>query len=139
MAKKKSGKLRSSKSNRGSHPNEDPERENRIIMEIVVDAYGEMERAMGWYCYLQNKLKFPFEAICTEERQTSPLAIDEEVDVIGMADSDECHSEIFVLIEDDDEDELAVPLSQLQVRRGTADTIQSVQDWHYWVARGYQY
>ena len=27
----------------------DPEREQRIIMEIVVDAYGEDERAMGWY------------------------------------------------------------------------------------------
>lgn len=28
---------------------EDPKREHRITMEIVVDAYDEQERAMGWY------------------------------------------------------------------------------------------
>ena len=33
-------------------PPEDAEREGRITMEIVVDAYDEGERAMGWYCYL---------------------------------------------------------------------------------------
>ena len=27
-------------------------REERIEMEVVVDAYGPEERAMGWYCYL---------------------------------------------------------------------------------------
>lgn len=30
----------------------DPEREQRIAMEIVVDAYDSQERAMGWYYYL---------------------------------------------------------------------------------------
>jgi hypothetical protein len=30
-------------------PEIDPEREQRIEDEIVVDAYGEGERAMGWY------------------------------------------------------------------------------------------
>jgi len=39
---------------------ENKEREKRIDMEIVVDAYNEVERAMGWYCYLQDGLKFPF-------------------------------------------------------------------------------
>jgi len=29
----------------------DEVRENRIIMEIVVDAYGSEEQAMGWYYY----------------------------------------------------------------------------------------
>lgn len=41
---------------------EDKEREDRIIMEIVVDAYDETERAMGWYYYLEDKLRFPFSA-----------------------------------------------------------------------------
>lgn len=26
-------------------------REEPIIMEVVVDAYGPEERAVGWYCY----------------------------------------------------------------------------------------
>lgn len=33
----------------------DEARENRIIMEVVVDAYDE-ERAMGWYYYLDDSL-----------------------------------------------------------------------------------
>ncbi len=32
-------------------------RENRITDEIVVDAYNEEERAMGWYCYLEEIVK----------------------------------------------------------------------------------
>ncbi len=39
-----------------------PLREDRIRMQIVVDAYGPDERAMGWYCYLENTLTFPFVA-----------------------------------------------------------------------------
>jgi len=32
------------------------ERENRIAKEIIVDAYGPEEQAMGWYYYLQDTL-----------------------------------------------------------------------------------
>jgi len=39
-------------------------REERVVMEAIVDAYGSEERAMGWYYYLDNKLKFPFKARC---------------------------------------------------------------------------
>src|SRR5258708_35782207 len=35
-------------------------REQRIAMEAVVDAYGSSERAMGWYYYLDGKMKVPF-------------------------------------------------------------------------------
>ena len=34
----------------------DEEREERIHMEIIVDAYGPEERAMGWYNYLSVAL-----------------------------------------------------------------------------------
>ncbi len=33
----------------------DEEREERIIMEIVVDTYGPEEQAMGWYSYLDER------------------------------------------------------------------------------------
>lgn len=39
------------------------EREHRIAMEIVVDAYNEEERAMAWCYYLTEQLTFPFEAL----------------------------------------------------------------------------
>ena len=88
---------------------EDPAREHRIIYEIVVDAYNEEERNLGWYYYLENELVFPFKATCIDERQVSPLTAGEEVEVVGLADEDECRAEMFVLVEWDD-DELAVPL-----------------------------
>jgi len=46
----------------------DPERDNRIGMEIIVDCYSEDEEAMGWYYYLQDNLDFPFKARCVAAR-----------------------------------------------------------------------
>jgi Calcium binding len=40
----------------------DHTREQRIENEIVVDAYGPEERALGWYYYLEDKIHFPFQA-----------------------------------------------------------------------------
>jgi hypothetical protein len=40
--------------------------ENRIEIEIVVDAYDESERAMGWYYCLQDNLAMPFKAECIQ-------------------------------------------------------------------------
>jgi hypothetical protein len=118
-------------------PKRDEEREDRIVMEIVVDAYDEIERAMGWYYYLDNNLRFPFKATCIAKRATSPLRLTDKVDVIGMPGEEECEHEMFVTIRRE-EDELAVPLAQLQPVPSTdAQTKQAVEDWHYWVAMGY--
>ena len=54
-------------------PRPNPTRETRIEMEIVVDAHDEDERAMGWHCYLDDNLKFPFRARCADARKISPL------------------------------------------------------------------
>jgi hypothetical protein len=64
---------------------ENKTRERRIEMEAVVDAYNPEERAMGWYYYLEDKLKFPFQARCKSKRAVSPLRIGEIVNVLGMA------------------------------------------------------
>lgn len=36
-------------------PKKDPNRDHRIMMEIIVDAYGPEEQAMGWYYYLASR------------------------------------------------------------------------------------
>lgn len=36
----------------------DENREERISMEIVVDAHDKEERVMGWYCYLDDSDPF---------------------------------------------------------------------------------
>jgi hypothetical protein len=68
----------------------DKAREERIQNEIVVDCYNESERFGGWYCYLEEKLKFPFSALCVATSPVSPLKRGEQVEVIGMLD-DERH------------------------------------------------
>src|SRR5712692_9021107 len=98
---------------RRREPKRDPARERRIEMEIVVDAYDASERALGWYYYLQERLRFPFTATCITRRAISPLRVGDEVDVIGMPPESECARELFVTIRWEKEG-LAVPLSQLK-------------------------
>ncbi len=113
-------------------------RERRIEMEVVVDAYNADERAMGWYYYLEEGLKVPFKARCKSKREVSPLRVGEKVDVLGMAAEEECESEMFVRVRWGDR-RLAVPLSQLEPMAADPATKEAVGDWHYWVARGYQF
>ena len=121
-----------------ARPPKDEEREQRIAMEIVVDAYGPEEQAMGWYYYLEDKLGFPFQARCVAQRATSPLRIGDEVEITGMAPEDECEHEMFVLTRWE-RGSLAVPLSQLEGMAVDDETRQAIEDWQYWVARGYEW
>lgn len=117
----------------------DPEREQRIAMEIVVDAYDSQERAMGWYYYLQDQLRFPFTAICIDKRSISPLRVKDEVEAIGLLGEEECEHEMFITIRWEKED-LAVPLSQLKPISATdKQTKQAIEDWHYWVKMDYEF
>ncbi|MEA3438179.1 MAG: calcium-binding protein [Thermodesulfobacteriota bacterium] len=111
-------------------------RENRIIMEIIVDAYGPEEQAIGWYYYLDDTLNFPFLSKCITKRVISPLKVGDEVEVIGMAPEEECEHEMFVMMRWE-RNGLAIPLMQLEVIHGDDQTREAVEDWHYWVNRGY--
>lgn len=115
----------------------DEERENRISMEAIVDAYGSEEQAMGWYYYLEDKIQFPFEAQCIRERKTSPLRVDENVQVAGMVSENDCLNEMFVEIEWSGRT-FGVPLSQLEGVEVDENTEEAISDWHYWVGRGYR-
>jgi hypothetical protein len=116
----------------------DDAREERIHMEIIVDAYGPEEQAMGWYNYLDDTLQFPFKARCIVRRTTSPLELDEKVEVVGMAPDEECEHDMFVLIRWKRR-QLAVPLMQLEGLQVDEETQQAIEDWHYWVNRGYAF
>jgi hypothetical protein len=117
---------------------ENKAREHRIEMEVVVDAYNSDERAMGWYCYLEERLKVPFNARCKSKRAISPLQIREEVNVLGMAPDKECQAEMFVQVRWRGRN-LAVPLSQLEPLAADRGTKEAVADWHYWLGRGYEF
>ncbi len=112
-------------------------RERRITDEIIVDAYGPEEQAMGWYYYLDGKLGFPFRATCVAERAISPLSVGQKVEVVGMAPEEECEHEMFVKIRWQ-ERTLAVPLAQLKpTLKADQKTREAIADWHYWLDQGH--
>jgi len=113
-----------------------PTREARIRDEIIADARDGSEQAMGWYYYLDDALRFPFEAHCVAERGISPLQKGETVSVLGMAPEAECDHEMFVRIQWQGRS-FGVPLMQLKAAKGDARTRQGIEDWHYWVGQGY--
>jgi hypothetical protein len=126
-------------------PEEDEAREERIIMEIIVDTYGPDERAAGWYCYLDDVISYASDAIearCIRERAISPLQVGDDVEILRMAPQKECACDMFVMIRwglPNGERGLGVPLSQLEVTHAGEDVRQAVEDWHYWVDRGYEF
>ena len=121
-----------------THDASDEEREQRISMEIIVDAYGPEEQALGWHAYLSGTLNFPFSARCVALRAISPLELGEEVEVVGMAPDEECLHEMFVLIRWK-ERQLAVPLMQLESIQVDEETQQAIEDWRYWINQGYEF
>jgi hypothetical protein len=114
----------------------DPVREDRIDNEIIVDANGPEEQIMGWYYYLDDKIRFPFQAKCIAAKVVSPLRKGETVEVQRMAPEDACSAEMLVLIRWHDRT-MAVPVSQLVAIKPDQSTAEAIGDWHYWVAQGY--
>ncbi len=94
------------------NPAKDPIREDRIHNEAIVDAYGPEEQAMSWYYYLENKIRFPFQAKCIVAKLVSPLKKGETVEVRRLAPEDACPTDMLVLICWQGRN-MAVPLSQL--------------------------
>jgi calcium binding protein len=117
---------------------EDPRRERRINEEILVEAYSADEQALAWHNYLDRHLHFPFLAHCRAERLISPLRKGDEIEVVGLAPEEECHCEMFVTMRWENR-ELAVPLAQLEPGHSDKPTRQAVEDWLYWVRRGYEF
>jgi len=68
----------------------------------------------------------------------SPLKKGEEVEVLGLANEDDCMVENFVLIRFAGR-KLGVPLSQVEAVEGKLDTREAVDDWRYWVTMGYTF
>ena len=110
----------------------DAERDERIENEIIVDCYGELEQMIGWHCYLDDILQFPFKATCISQRTISPLQVGEAVKVVGMADQNDCFHEMFVQVEWKKR-KLSVPLAQLQPSdKSNEERNEAIADWKYW-------
>ena len=78
-----------------SEISQDDIREERISMEVVVDAYDEEEVAMGWYYYLQDKINFPFKALWINSHKSEGR----NVMAIKMSPEDDCLKDMFVEVD----------------------------------------
>jgi hypothetical protein len=116
----------------------DKKREYRIDYEVVVDCYYPEEQSLGWYYYLHEKCTFPFTARCNLKKATSPLKKGETVRVLGMPSECECEYDMLANVAWDD-DEIAVPFFQLSPVKSDPKTKEAIEDWHYWVERGYRW
>jgi len=117
-------------------PKREPVREDRIHNEAIVDANGPEEQVMGWYYYLDDKIRFPFQAKCIMAEVVSPLRNGETVEVQRMAPEDACSADMLVPIRWQGRT-MAVPLSQLVAIDLDASTAEAIAERHYWVAQGY--
>ena len=119
-------------------PSKDEQREKRITYEIVVDCYNEIEVAMGWYYYLENNLDFPFEARITRSMRYNFLSVNDTVTVVSMAEEVECEESMWVTIQTGDS-EFDLPLEQIEPIDSIGKAKEAVEDWRYWLDRGYQF
>ncbi|PSB01633.1 calcium-binding protein [Merismopedia glauca] len=111
---------------------EDAEREERIDLEIIVDAYTAEEQAMGWYYYLEKNLNFPFPAYWNGSA----------VEVVEMSSEEDCERDMFVEVlykEGAAEDIFSVRLSDIEVGDVDDKTAEAIADWNYWLDRGYEF
>ncbi len=118
-----------------THIERDEERENRIEDEVIVDAYEPEEQAMGWYYYLAETMTYPFQAKCIQELRKSPLKLDEIVTVTDMVSDDDSY-EMLAEIKFMNRI-MGVPMHQLEPIDVDDSTRQVIEDWQYWIGRGY--
>ncbi len=117
----------------------DPIREHRIDYEIVVDAYDEGERAMGWYYYLQDKITFPFSAKWKKKAKKTGLITEKEVEVLGMASEEDCESNMYVEVAyiGENDDTFTAKLSDIEAINPAPNTEEALADWQYWIDMNY--
>ena len=78
-------------------PAKDPVREDRIHNEAIADANGPEEQVMGGHCYLDDKIRFPFQARArSQDRFTAEGR--RQLEVHRIAPEDSCTAEMLVLI-----------------------------------------
>jgi hypothetical protein len=119
----------------------DENRDRRISVEVIADAYTDEEQTLNWYYYLESKLKFPFPAKWLNQKSTSSPTDGEDVEVLEMSNEDDCTEDMFVevLYTEGTQDIFSVPLSEIQAVAADDATQEAIADWNYWVGKGYHF
>ena len=76
--------------------------------------------------------------MCASVAKRTPLELGERIEVTDMAGKYECEHDIYVEIQWNGT-EVAVPLSQIKALDADEDTVEAIEDWHYWKNCGYSF
>lgn len=112
----------------------EPEREERIRNEIIVDAYGDEEVISSWYYYLDEMLHFPFTAM-VHTHQSALTSSASKVVMREMADMARCgYWQMWVrgtlsILKDTP---LHFFLSDITEIEEDEERVMALQDWNYW-------
>ncbi len=111
------------------------EKMNEIIgYEIIVDCHDEDEIKNSWFHYLQDELRFPFEAeIAIKNRGGKESMM--QVDVLDLSDSNlglEAAAVILDVSEKGSDKVMDVSISKLENVKGNQATMDAVAVWKHW-------
>ena len=108
---------------------EDSEREDRIEKNALVDTYSADEALSGWYAYLEDTISFPFK-IASKNKIIKTVS--------GLCCIEEFDGDFYVWIEIDN-DQMMVGIRDLKIIEASQQTVQVIEDWQYFCARGDHY
>ncbi len=107
---------------------EQPEREQRIEDNVLVDAYDRYEVKMGWETYIEDNITFPFTAkVKIETKDNTKELVDVEVikfdekSVFRVQVCEKGSNKLF-----------SVTLLSLRKIKADEETLQVIEDWKYW-------
>ena len=106
----------------------DPECENRIEMNALVDTYSSEEALSGWYSYLEDELEFPF----------SIIAQGEKILITVLAEIEKFDGDFYVYGKAK-KGNFAIGLSEVQLVEASMQTEQVIKDWLYFTKIGDNY
>lgn len=110
---------------------ENPERDERIENEILVDCYDEYEQRYAWESYLSDNISFPFTAK-TKFKNKKGEEILVDVEVLHF---DKKNSFRVEVTEKNSELLFSISLLMLKEVKAGFDTKQAINDWKYWKKR----
>lgn len=114
---------------------EEPEREDRIYDEAIVDAHGDEEIITSWYYHLEEKLDFPFTAVVRVHSPGTPRQTI-RVDMQAMAPVSRCgYWQMWVLGSSGEQPDSTLYhffLSDIVEAEAGPERLQALADWNYW-------
>lgn len=111
-------------------------RENRLASFLADAPPGSPEAQEAWVAFLERTLRFPFTGQCRFEWEVNHLTQGDIVSVTGLARNEPRVGHVFVRVMNGQRS-IPIPLFQLAPFLADPETKQAVEDWHYWVERGY--